>query len=88
MSSWGGAGDQLTLGNDQRFQLSLFLCPLHDFRLDGVIRDQPKDEDGFRLPDSVRSILSLEVHLWILWYAGSVNGQSRFQSSRLTQSWS
>jgi hypothetical protein len=59
--------EQHTLGDDQRFQLSFLRRSLHDFRLDGVVRDQPEHENGFRLSDSVGSILGLEVHLRVLY---------------------
>ena len=58
--------EEHTLGDDQRLQLSFLRRPLHDLRLDGVVGDQPEHENGFRLSDSVRSILGLKIHLRVL----------------------
>jgi hypothetical protein len=49
----------LTFGDDERLKLALFGCTLHDLTLDRVPADQPEDEHGSRLPNTVRSILCL-----------------------------
>jgi hypothetical protein len=55
-----------TFGDDERLELALLGCTLHNLALDRVPADQPEDEHGPRLPYPVCPILRLQVHLWIL----------------------
>lgn len=54
-----GEGRQFTFGDHERLKLALLGCTLHDLALDRVPADQPEDEHGSRLPDTVCSILCL-----------------------------
>jgi hypothetical protein len=67
--AWQGCGHvhhTRTFGDDERLELSLLGCTLHDLALDRVPADQPEYEHGLRLSDAVCPILRLKVHLWIL----------------------
>ena len=68
-----------TFGDDECLELALLGCTLHDLAFDRVPADQPKDKYGSRLPDTVCSILCLQVHLRIL-----SKYQSIFRSIRLS----
>jgi len=59
-------GHTHTFGDDECLELTLLGRTLHNLALDGVSADQPVDEHGPRLPDSMGPILSLQVHLRIL----------------------
>jgi len=48
------------------FKLTLLGRTLHNLALNSVSTDQPEDENGFRLPDTMWPILGLQVHLQIL----------------------
>ena len=55
-----------TFGDDERLELPLVRGALHDLRLDGVLADNAEDEHGACLPDAVRAVLRLQVHLRVL----------------------
>lgn len=55
-----------TFGDDERFELALVCGALHDLRLDGVLADDAEHEHGACLPDAVRAVLRLQVHLRVL----------------------
>jgi hypothetical protein len=67
----GTGGKERTLRNNQRLQLPLLRRPLHDLLLDRVRAHEPEDKHQLRLPDPVRAVLRLRVHLWVL--GGSVS---------------
>jgi hypothetical protein len=61
-----------TLRDNQRLQLPLLRRPLHDLLLDRVRAHEPEDKHRLRLPDTVRAVLRLRVHLWVLCASVSV----------------
>ena len=55
-----------TFSDNQRLELTLLRCALQDLALDRVPAHEPEDEHGLGLPDPMRSILRLQIHLRVL----------------------
>ena len=56
-------GAARTLADDESFELTLIVGSFKNRRLHSIVGDESKDEDGFRLTDSMRSIHRLQVDL-------------------------
>lgn len=67
-----------TFGDDHGLELSFLRSPLHDFTLDRMLAHESEHQHGPRLSYPVCTVLSLEVHLRVLYIeVASVSGKPR-----------